>query len=66
MKPTIGRIVHYSLNGSFFPAMIIAVNQVSVDLTVFGTYGQILAYQSVSFDETRTKGEHWSWPPRES
>lgn len=71
MKPTVGRIVHYTnlgdKDGKYPPeqqaALITGLNQDgTVSLKVFYRTG-IFDMPSAPFSETYERG-HWSWPPK--
>lgn len=70
MKPTVGRIVHFTAlegNPGPYAGIIVRVYLVdddweTVDLVTFGS-GSIHHENDVDFSETRKPG-CWSWPPR--
>lgn len=71
MKPTIGRIVHYTNLGDADgkyppeqqPAIIVRVNDdETVGLHIFYPTGQF-DMAKVPFSEEYKRG-HWSWPPK--
>lgn len=71
MKPTIGRIVHWTAqDGTSLPAIIVAIDRVppvwDCHLQVFSK-GPVFAATAQQEDEgcaNYTVG-HWHWPPRE-
>lgn len=67
MKPTVGRIVHYGVNGLPCAAIITAVTVVNgkdrIALRTFGPIGDDKIDLDAPYAETLTDG-HWSWPPR--
>jgi len=73
MKPTIGRIVHYTNLGDkedryppeAHPAIITDVyNDLYVALHIFYKTGQF-DMDSVPYSDTPMNRGHWNWPPRE-
>ena len=72
MKPSIGRIVHYTnlgdADGKFPPeaqaAIITGVHENgTVSLHIFYKTGQF-DLPAVNFSEEPMKRGHWNWPPR--
>ena len=66
MKPTVGRIVHYSSETDTLAAIVTAVlegEEDTVNLTVFGRYGQTHAEPFVRYADP-PREYTWSWPPR--
>lgn len=66
MKPTIGRIVHFTSDGTDVRAAIITHvwSDSCVNLSVFGPNGDSEGKTSVLFAEDRTQAQTWAWPPR--
>jgi hypothetical protein len=64
MEPSIGRIVHVQEDANAHAAIITAVHEDGVSLTLFRP-GYLPGYSvgHVPYAETPTPG-HWSWPPR--
>lgn len=77
MKPTVGRIVHYTnlgdKDGRYPPEQQAAIitgvyprevepDNMHVDLHIFYRTGQF-DMKAVPFSETYERG-HWSWPPK--
>ena len=66
MKPTIGRIVHYTIDGAgvVVPAIVVKVyTEEVVNIRVFTNDGENPAHKT-----SVKKGEQpgcWNWPPRE-
>lgn len=63
--PTVGLMVVYTqVSGTFYPALITAVNQTSglVRLTTFPPGGTTPDQQNVSFDDTGQTSNSWRWP----
>jgi hypothetical protein len=58
--PSIGRIVHFSNNGTIYPAIITAVGEDTVDLQVFGVAADEAHRMWVTQDETHEA--FWLWP----
>jgi len=69
MKPTVGRIVHFGMNGVPFAALITAVTVVEgkerVALRIFSPVGSDAVDFDAPYAETLTD-DHWSWPPKVS
>ncbi len=70
MKPTIGRIVHYSPKHSpdqdgldTFAALVTSADGTLVDLAVFPPGTDMFTISAVPFSETPAPGS-WTWPPR--
>lgn len=70
MNPTIGRIVHYGIDGRVFAAVITRVAYGFVSLQVFfaDTDGEqrIIAVPNAIFEEMSgpPRDGRWAWPPR--
>ena len=62
MKPSIGRIVHFSYGDQVFPAIVTAVHSdTCVNLEVFGlSLGDRIHTSVLQGDENL----QWRWPPR--
>jgi hypothetical protein len=69
VKPTIGRIVHYTpvgeRHGVFYAAIITFVgpDTGTVDLAVFRQHAVVYEYAVQEASEPQTVG-FWNWPPR--
>jgi len=67
VKPTIGRIVHFTgtTDKETYPGIVVEVlDNGLVNLATFGK-GSLYFNQGVPFSLHPQSG-HWSWPPRES
>ena len=69
MKPTIGRIVHYTaqhdpISTRALAAIVTAISESGAPyLTVFLPGGGVISVEAAPFSEEPQVG-HWSWPPR--
>lgn len=62
MNPSVGRIVHYhEETGKTFAAMIVAVIDDVVNLTVWNEFGK--QFNALNVKQGNEPGQ-WNWPPR--
>lgn len=61
-KPALGRIVHFQDGPVTFAALIAAVKEGVVDLTVFDPHTGPRSLLNISYSEKLADGR-WSWPP---
>lgn len=63
MQPSIGRVVHLTINLKPVAAIVSGVHDGLVDLHVLPAGGPAYDLQGVSYSEEPKEG-CWTWPPR--
>ncbi|MEU8760638.1 hypothetical protein [Streptomyces sp. NPDC048659] len=62
-EPTVGRIVHYTFDGTCMAALITAVTEDATSMTFFGPEGGQASYPDVPFSDTAPHpNASWHWP----
>jgi len=62
MTPTLGRIVHYNKNGTYVPAIVVAVGEISLSLQVFSDTHDGSDFHALVIEGTELGT--WKWPTR--